>query len=221
MGRLLLCLRTELSVHNLEEAVKPANFQRVVQAVKKVSGFDEEKHSYQKPSLALKLGHTLQKIADIIHCRALMAEDEELTRSTDIFKKLYTSRWSEAVSHSALNTLSDAKYKPSTLPFTEDVQILNQYLEKSAESAFCSFPPLRTMLNLQNSHLHKSLCSIEDVLGKLHEDVAMGLSKTEQKLCNYFSHKCLPVCKTSVNEPLQRTGLFACSCKPVWSKAGT
>ncbi|XP_063323635.2 uncharacterized protein LOC134621122 [Pelmatolapia mariae] len=31
-GRLLLCLRTEFSVHNIEEAIKPANFQRVVQA---------------------------------------------------------------------------------------------------------------------------------------------------------------------------------------------
>lgn len=130
VGRLLLCLRTEFSVHNLEDTVKPANFQRVVQAVKKVSGFDEEKHLYQKPSLVLKLGHTLHKIVDIIHCRALMAEDEELIRYTDIFKKLYTSRWPELVSHSALNTLSDAKYnKPSTLPFTEDVQILHLYLE--------------------------------------------------------------------------------------------
>ncbi|XP_055019964.1 uncharacterized protein LOC129411849 isoform X2 [Boleophthalmus pectinirostris] len=132
VGRLLLCLRTEFSIHNLEEAVKPVNFQRVVQAVKKVAGFDEEKQLYGTPSLALKLGHTLKKICDIIHCRALVVEDEELCKSTDRFKKLYASKWSELVPHSALNTLSDAKYnKPSTLLFTEDVQILHQYLEKS------------------------------------------------------------------------------------------
>lgn len=207
VGRLLLCLRTDFSVHNLEDAVKPANFQRVVQAVKKVSGFDEEKHSYQKPSLALKLGHTLQKIADIIHCRALMAEDEELIRYTDIFKKLYTSRWSELVSHSALNTLTDAKYnKPSTLPFTEDVQILHQYLEKSAESAFCSLKEEATTQNyaqLAKLTLAQIIVFNRRRAGevskmrlksfherdntKLHEDVALGLSKTEQKLCNYFS----------------------------------
>ncbi|XDV36910.1 hypothetical protein PO909_006624 [Leuciscus waleckii] len=207
VGRLLLCLRTEFSVHNLEDAVKPANFQRVVQAVKKVSGFDEQKHSYQKPSLALKLGHTLKKIADIIHCRALMAEDEELIRHTDIFKKLYTSRWSELVSHSALKTLSDAKYnKPSTLPFTEDVQILHQYLEKSAESAFCSLKEEATTQNyaqLAKLTLAQIIVFNRRRAGeaskmrlksfherdntKLHEDVALGLSKTEQKLCNYFS----------------------------------
>lgn len=100
VGRLLLCLRMDVSVHNLEEAVKSANFQRVVQAVK-VSGFDEEKHTYATPSLALKLEHTL---CDIVHCSALMAEDEDLIMSTDMF----------------------AVDKPSTLPFTEDVQILNR-----------------------------------------------------------------------------------------------
>lgn len=99
VGRLLLCLRSKFSVHNLEDAVKPASFNRVVPAVKIVSGFDEEKHSYATPSLTLKLGHTLKKIAAIIHRRALMAENEELIRATNTFKKLYTSKWSEYVSH--------------------------------------------------------------------------------------------------------------------------
>lgn len=207
MGRLLLCLRTEFSIHNLEEAVKPANFQRVVQAVKKVSGFDEEKLTYQTPSLALKLGHTLNKICDIVHCRALMAEDEELIKSTSIFKKLYTSKWTELVSHSALNTLSDAKYnKPSTLPFTEDVQMLHRFLEKSAESAFYNLKEEDTAQNYARlaqvtlsqiivfnrrragEVLKMRLKSFnERDCSKLHEDVAMGLSNIEKKLCNYFS----------------------------------
>ncbi|XP_034747424.1 uncharacterized protein LOC117956459 isoform X1 [Etheostoma cragini] len=207
VGRLLLCLRTEFSVHNLEEAVKPANFQRVVQAVKKVSGFDEEKDLYQTPSLALKLGHTLQKIADIIHCRALMAEDEELIRNTDTFKQLYASTWSELVPHRALKTPQDAKYnKPSTLPFTKDVQILHQYLKKAAESAFCSLKEEATTQNygrLAQLTLAQIIVFNRRRAGeisqmslrsfyerdntKLHEDVAMGLSMTEQKLCSYFS----------------------------------
>ncbi|MEQ2259538.1 hypothetical protein XENORESO_013403, partial [Xenotaenia resolanae] len=207
IGRLLICLRTEFSVHNLEEAVKPANFQRVVQAVKIVAGFDDENHSYQTPSLALKLGHTLNKICDIIHCRALMAEDEELIKSTNTFKKLYTSKWSELVSHTALNTLSHAKYnKPLTLPFTEDVQRLHQYLKKSGEDAFCN---LKDKVSPQNyaelakitlaqvivfnrrragevSKMHlRGFQQRDDT--KLHEDIAIGLSEVEQKLCNYFS----------------------------------
>ncbi|XP_039865678.1 uncharacterized protein LOC120720108 isoform X3 [Simochromis diagramma] len=205
-GRLLLCLRTEFSVHNMEEAIKPANFQRVVQAVKKVSGFDEETLSYKTPSLALKLGHTLHKMSDIIHCRALMTEDEALIKSTDAFKKLYVSKWSEMVSHRALNTLSEAKFnKPSTLPFTEDVRILHHYLQKSAESAFCSLENEATAQNYaqlaqvtlsqiivfnrrRSGEVSKMRLKsfLERDKTALHTDVAMGLSEMEQRLCNYF-----------------------------------
>ncbi|XP_019211709.1 uncharacterized protein LOC106097188 [Oreochromis niloticus] len=205
-GRLLLCLRTEFSVHNMEEAIKPANFQRVVQAVKKVSGFDEETLSYKTPSLALKLGHTLHKMSDIIHCRALMTEDEALIKSTDAFKKLYVSKWSEMVSHRALNTLSEAKFnKPSTLPFTEDVRILHHYLQKSAESAFCSLENEATAQNYaqlaqvtlsqiivfnrrRSGEVSKMRLKsfLERDKTALHTDVTMGLSEMEQRLCNYF-----------------------------------
>ncbi len=89
VGRLLLILRKEFSVQTLEDAVRPANFYVVIQAVKRVSGFDDGKHSYQTPSLVLKLGRSLNKICDIVHCRALMAEDGEGIKSTQAFKKLY------------------------------------------------------------------------------------------------------------------------------------
>lgn len=216
VGRLLLCLRTQFSIHNLEEALKPANFQRVVQAVKIVAGFDEEKLFYQTPSLALKLGHTLHKISDIIHCHALMAEDEEMIKSTDTFNKLYSSKWSELVSCTALNTLSHAKYnkplshakynKPLTLPFTEDVQSLHQHLKKAGENAFSNFKDdanPQTYAELAKVTLAQVIVFnrrragevskmklrtfLERDSTKLHEDVAMGLSKVEQKLCSYFS----------------------------------
>ncbi len=46
MRRLLLTLRGQYSIFSIEDAVKPANFHVVIQAVKKVAGFDEEMHSY-------------------------------------------------------------------------------------------------------------------------------------------------------------------------------
>ncbi|XP_048855405.1 uncharacterized protein LOC125739885 [Brienomyrus brachyistius] len=207
VGRFLLILRKESSIHSMEESVKPANFYRVVQAVKKVSGYDEEKHCYHTPSLALKLGHTLQKISDIIHCRALIAEDGELVKSTEMFKKLYSCKWSELVSHTALNTLNNAKYnKPLTLPFTEDVKLLHRHLQKSANDAICSLKEAATPQSY--AELAKVTLSQIIVFNRrrsgevskmriqsfherdqtdLHEDIAMGLSETEQKLCNYFS----------------------------------
>lgn len=61
IGRLLLTLHQEFSIHTLEDAIRPAKSEVVIQAVKKVSGFDDEKHCYKPPSLALKL----QKVSDI------------------------------------------------------------------------------------------------------------------------------------------------------------
>ncbi|XP_055082072.1 uncharacterized protein LOC129456738 isoform X1 [Periophthalmus magnuspinnatus] len=207
IGRLLLTLRKDFSIHTLEDAVRPANFQMVIQAVKKVSGFDEEKHCYQTPSLALKLGHSLQKISDIIHCRALMAEDSELVKSTQTFKTLYSTKWAEFVSHTALTTLNERHFnKPCTLPFTEDVQRLHKHLEKTAEEAFKNLDKTSspqsygelckaTMANIilfnrrRGGEVSKMKLKgfLERDTTALHEDVAVGLTKFELKLCNHFS----------------------------------
>ncbi|XP_070411620.1 uncharacterized protein [Nothobranchius furzeri] len=207
VGRLLLILRKDYSVYNLEEAVRPSNFHTLVQAVKKVSGFDEEKHSFQTPSLALKLGHSLHKICDIINCKALMTGDCELKKSTQAFKKLYSTKWSELVSHTALTTLDDKHFnKPSTLPFTEDVKRLHQHLEKVGNSASetlkCDPSPqaygelCKTTLSKiilfnrrrggEVSKMHLSAFAMRDT-SPLHKDVALGLSQFEQKLCAHFS----------------------------------
>lgn len=62
-----------------------------------------------------------------------MAEDSEGIKSTQTFKRLYNAKWSELVSHIALTTLNEGHFnKPSTLPFTEDVQLLHLHLEKIA-----------------------------------------------------------------------------------------
>lgn len=207
VGRLLLILRKEFSVQTLEDAVRPANFNVVIQAVKRVSGFDDGKHSYQTPSLALKLGHSLNKICDIVHCRALMAEDGEGIKSTQAFKKLYDAKWSELVSHTALTTLNEGRFnKPSTLPFTEDVQRLHQHLEKVVDLAS------ENLKRMPSAQVYGDLCKatlakiilfnrrrggevakmqlkgfLERDTAALHKDIAVGLTKFEQKLCAHFS----------------------------------
>ncbi|KAL7846096.1 hypothetical protein AOLI_G00242880 [Acnodon oligacanthus] len=178
----------------------------VIEAVKKVSGYDEEKNCYQTPSLALKLGHTLQKVCEIIHCRALMAEDEELIKSTETFKKLYTTKWSEMISHTALSPLNEAKFnKPSTLPFTHDVQLLHKHLETTANAASENLkkaPSPQSYAKLAKTTLARIIVFNRRRAGEvskmqlksfqerdktlLHEDVAAGLSPFEQKLCSHF-----------------------------------
>ncbi len=129
-----MTLRHTTRIHNMEEAIKPGNFLILTSAVKRVSGFDHENSTFKAPSLALKIGHSLRKISDLIMCRALMEEDQEVIDSIRRFHTLHETKWSELVSHSALSNLSEAKYNKSTrLPLAKDVQKLQLYLGQQVE----------------------------------------------------------------------------------------
>ncbi|XP_042578512.1 uncharacterized protein LOC109065761 isoform X4 [Cyprinus carpio] len=207
MGRLLLKLRRKYSIYSFEDAVKPNNFYKVVEAVKDVAGYDEKSHMYKTPSLALKLGHSLNKIGDIILCRAIAVEDDVMTKATEQFKRLCSSEWTGHVSNAALATLNKSKFsKPSTIPFTQDVQLLHQYLEKK------SVDVSESLKNHESSHTYAELakvalaqviifnrrcagevskmtleCFKKRNQTELHEDIALGLSPFEQKMSKHFS----------------------------------
>ncbi|XP_074532471.1 uncharacterized protein LOC141807667 isoform X2 [Halichoeres trimaculatus] len=207
MGRLLLTLRESYSMHTFEDAIRPNNFYKIVSAVKKVAGYDEEKHSYSTPSLALKLGHSLKKIGDIILCRAIAAEDENMIKAAERFTKLCSKEWAGQVSHTALATLSKSKYnKPSIIPFTEDVQKLHKYLEEKSASAIDNLKQHEspqaygelarvtlTQIILFNRRRAGEVSKMPlEAFQKrdqteLHGDVAASLSPFEQKLARHFS----------------------------------
>ncbi|XP_067374903.1 uncharacterized protein [Channa argus] len=207
VGRLLLTLRRKFSIYNLEEALKPNLFFKVIEAVKDVAGYDEESHTYKTPSLALKLGHSLHKIGDIILSRAIAAEDDGMIKAAERFKRLCSSEWTQLVSHSALSTLSKSKFnKPSTIPFTKDVQLLNKCLEKKLHDAF------ESLKISESSQIYADLakvtltqiivfnrrragevskmtleCFKKRDQTELHPDIAVGLSPFEQKMSKLYS----------------------------------
>lgn len=131
LGRLLVALR-EKSIFSFEDAIKPQNFYKVVATVKSITGFDKTLQRFTKPSLALKLGHSLKKIASIV--LNSVDGDEEMVRDTKQFLKLCTEEWTELVSQKALASLRKVS-NPSTIPFTHDVQVFYRYLETTSASA--------------------------------------------------------------------------------------
>lgn len=68
MARLLITARAITPLKSTEDLVMPCNFPHVIQAVRSVAGYDVESNSYKIPSLALKLGHSLAKVAGIVQC---------------------------------------------------------------------------------------------------------------------------------------------------------
>ncbi|XP_049890842.1 uncharacterized protein LOC126384039 isoform X1 [Epinephelus moara] len=177
MGRLLLALHKK-SVFSFEDATEPKNFYKVVEAVKDIAGFNEKKQSYNKPSLALKIGHSLKKICTIV--LSGVDGNEQMMRDKKTFMKLCVKEWSALVSHTALASLSGRKVNnPSTIPFTCDVQMFYMYLETTSASA------METLKKYESPQVYNALCRVTlaqaSVLSKCASEVSKMTLKTFQE----------------------------------------
>lgn len=177
MGRLLLALH-EKSIFSFTDAVKPKNFYKVVEAVKDIAGFDDKMQSYNKPSLALKLGHSLKKIGAIVLTE--VDDDKQMIKETKTFMKLCAKEWSELVSQTALASLSGRKVnKPSTIPFTCDMQVFHKYLETTSASA------IESLKVNESPQVYNALCRVTlaqvSVLNKCAPEVSKMTVKTFQE----------------------------------------
>lgn len=134
LARFLIKAREEEnSIQTLSDCISPAKFKTTVRAVRSLCGIDTGK-SATIPSLALKIGHSLSKCANILLSQALMQDDVELQNRSENFKKLYTMEWNNEVSATALKCIEANKWnKPKMLPLTNDVVKLQKHLDKQIE----------------------------------------------------------------------------------------
>ncbi|XP_032391770.1 uncharacterized protein LOC116701860 isoform X1 [Etheostoma spectabile] len=172
MGRLLLALH-EKSIFSFEDAIKPKNFSKVVEAVKDLAGFDEKTQSYNKPSLAFKLGHSLKKLGTIVLSGA---DCNEQMRDTKTFMKLCAKEWSQLVSQTALASLSGRRVNnPSTILFTQDVQLFFRYLETTTASA------IESMEKYESQQVYNALCKVTLAQASVFSQCAPEVSKMTLK----------------------------------------
>lgn len=206
MARLLITARAITPLKSTEDLVMPCNFPHVIQAVRSVAGYDVESNSYKIPSLALKLGHSLAKVAGIVQCNAIIANRPAVAESAKQFATLHQKKWTESISAAALGTLQQAKWnKPQVLPFTEDVSALHKFL--ATERAKCmkdleeepnskSFGNLAkvtlTQVVLFNRRREGEVSKMElqsftsRDLTELNPDIVSGLTDFERKLAEHF-----------------------------------
>ncbi|XP_058231857.1 uncharacterized protein LOC131343978 [Hemibagrus wyckioides] len=207
VGRLLITAREVTPLRKMEDFIDPANFMYVITAVRKSSGYDEEKCTFQRPSLALKLGHSLQKIASLVSFQAMMDRDSERAEKARNFSEMYMARWSELISSHALRTQREVKWNaPLVLPFTEDVKMLHLFLDQKQEEYFQSLSKdastknwsqlakialAQTILFNRRREGEVSKMPLKAFISRnaddLHEDIALALSELEKKLCNHFT----------------------------------
>ncbi|XP_021356135.1 uncharacterized protein LOC110452122 [Mizuhopecten yessoensis] len=143
LGRLLIEMRKTTpvngtSLQNFNDIIKPENFDRITEVVWNIAGTSlsgEEVYTqrglpkYEKPSLALKLGHSLKKMAEMKRGCAIRNGDEVGRKEAENYIILHASEWNDKISSHASQTLSERRHNdPNLLPLTEDVVKLRRYL---------------------------------------------------------------------------------------------
>jgi len=118
---------------SMSDCIDPKRFADVLSAAQQCAGLDETGGEYRAPSVALKCGGLLKKLAEIKHCQALEREDTAVAESCTSFLTLCQKRWPDNVSAVALRNISDRKRTGvQCMPLTEDVVKLNHYLVAEA-----------------------------------------------------------------------------------------
>ncbi|XP_051246592.1 uncharacterized protein LOC127357967 isoform X5 [Dicentrarchus labrax] len=137
LGRLLVCSRKTTPLKTIQDHIKPVNFMHVVEAVKRVAGYDSETNAYKRPSLALKIGDSLTKISLLVERRANVQSDYSAAKDARTFRRVYETRWNELLSAASLRTLQESTWNaPLLLPFTKDVQTLHSYLDVQQQHSY-------------------------------------------------------------------------------------
>ena len=131
MGRLLdhLHKNQEFKKYTMKDFLVVEKFGDLVKAVKEICAFDKDARKYQIPSLALKIGHSLKRMANILLADAIERKNSVDQRSAEQFIKLYDMEWTHCIASRAHTTLLEAKWnRPPLLPITEDVQKMQKTL---------------------------------------------------------------------------------------------
>lgn len=188
----------------LKDLIHPGKFNTVLKAVKSMTGFNDLTNRFLVPSTALKLRHSLVKVAHILQGEALRQEDHGLKARAEQFMRLIELDWSTHVSSNALKTLYRRKWNnPQILPLSEDIKKLHDHLkclEEVNKKALINHPSQKSWSELSqitltqliifnrrregevsrmevNSYLHRNKQRMQD-------DILESLSPFEKQLCN-------------------------------------
>ena len=207
IGRLLIKRRENTSVTCVDDIVNPAIFPKVISSVTELCGFNEETKEIEAPSLGIKLGQILGKIAFLIKGEAIIHLDKEKRKRADDFISLLQIRWNDEIAKLSRTELETRKWnKPKILPLTEDLQLLRKHLAGVQVTSISELGKDNTSLKDWRDLCSSVLASlillnrrregeasklelghIEDICSGLpNDDIKASLSSFELKLCDHF-----------------------------------
>lgn len=110
----------------------------MISAVKEMAGFNPENNTFRKPSLALKVGHSVGVLCELVQTDNLSTVDRNysLVEYAREFKAIKNFRWKALITRGATTTMKELKWNsPPILPFTADVKCLDSPMEKVKDVA--------------------------------------------------------------------------------------
>ena len=133
LARLLQTLRLQNKRNDatLEEFINTSMFDALVDAVKDLCRFDAESPlEIGIPSLALKLGHSFKRCAQVLKSSTLRKKDEGTIKRAKRFLDLYEADWTSKIRSRSLASLGSRKQnKIEYLALAEDLSLLRKHLD--------------------------------------------------------------------------------------------
>lgn len=202
--RLVLEARKVQPVETVKNLIKPENYSNVVAATRNLAGYNQTRNNYH-PSIAIKVGRTLNSLALFIKSEALKSNDKQAVKDAEAFVTLYEESWRVDIASQAPPKLDQVKWKiPQLLPFARDVQRLHRYLSQEHQKCLERIQEKPSLLNWKSlarvtlvqvmlfnrrrmGELSKVKLSayLEKDKSKTHKD-SLTLSVLEEKLCQQF-----------------------------------
>ena len=133
LSRLLLQCRNKMSDSSITymELLCGKNFDTCLSGTFEICKLiitEDGRREFNIPSLALRLGHLLKKMATIKRGYCLRKENEQGLKEAETFGQLLKAEWTDAVASNAHNTLKRRKDQTlQVLPLTDDLRKLREY----------------------------------------------------------------------------------------------
>lgn len=132
LGR-LKCELGLSSTAQLSDLISGPGFDTILEGVHSLCNLYENKQRikvFEVPSLALRLGHSLIKCAEIKKGLGIRQKNQQMKLDAEDFISLHSGDWTDSVSSIALATLRTAHFnKIDFIPLTGDIVKLTQFLE--------------------------------------------------------------------------------------------
>ncbi|XP_064631652.1 uncharacterized protein LOC135489946 [Lineus longissimus] len=139
-GRLLIQLRElepDKKDASMWQFLAPNMFDLCVRAAIETAGEIAKDKELKNPSVAIKNGHNLERLAAIKRALSIRENDDVGIKEAERFLTLKDTEWIEKITSLARSNLATRKFnKPANLPKSEDITKVTEYLKN--QLAVCS-----------------------------------------------------------------------------------